>query len=350
MQDLVAWELANGFEVHIAVGNDSDVNTATFSGASIHHVKPLVKPISPLTDVDAVVSLRNLSKFLAISVMHTHQAKAGIVGRSAVVGRPVQVAHWVHGPSFGAGFSSLGSLVYRTCERLADSATTVWVFVGDELRSRYVSAGICKTTKTVVVRSPIEVDRYLALRNYPDAARAQARSALRLGSDLPIVVNVGAMEWRKRQNLFLEAVSLMPSKPLAVLAGDGPERTSLERQAGALEIAQNTRFLGYLQDLGGLFSIASVLVHTSAREGAPQVVLQALAAGIPVVATPACGLREVGQANVDIVPANPRALAAAVQGAIRHSGTPPDPSAFQPWSLSSRQSAYDGLYDTLAVS
>lgn len=350
VQDLVAWEIANGFEVHVAVGNDSDVTDAAFPGAEIHHIESLVRNIEPLSDRASVFSLRRLTKSRAITVIHTHQAKAGILGRSAAVGLPVRVAHWVHGPSFGAGFSSLGSTIYRACERLADFKTTAWVFVGDELRSRYVAAGVCSSSKTIVARSPIDVDRYLALRDSSAARQARARAALELGTEVPVVANVGAMEWRKRQDLFLEAISLVPDKPVAVLAGDGPQRSSLERQARDLDITQNARFLGHVDELTDLFTVASVLVHTSAREGASQVILQALAAGLPVVATPACGLREVRGAHVKIVPADARALAIALREAMRNGGSPPDPKNFRPWSLRSRHDSYNRLYHILSCS
>ena len=171
-------------------------------------------------------------------------------------------------------------------------------------------------------------------RSWDQTRRGVLRSSLGLAGGASVVVAVGALEPRKRHAFMIRALTpLLASGQIDLLiAGDGNERESLEKLAERREIADRVRLLGHVDDMPAVLAAADVLVHTSAVEGVPQVVLQALAAGKPVVATEMTGLREIHGAPIKISPNSPTALAATVLESIGAPVDVVDADAFRPWT------------------
>lgn len=110
-----------------------------------------------------------------------------------------------------------------------------------------------------------------------------------------------------------------PDAARLVLAGDGPERAALMQQATALGVADSIEFPGTVSDVPALLASASIYVQASHREGLPNSVLEAMAAGLPVVATRIGGHEDIitdGETGVLVEPADPQALAAALQSLL----------------------------------
>ena len=344
LAEVMAWELEAGLRVHLAFGQESDVSGLT-PRILFHRQPHLVREISFARDIRAVAGLRTLIRATGAKVVHTHQAKAGIVGRSAAFRQRVATVHWVHGPSFGQGYPTALSVLYRKAEEMADQLTSNWVFVGEELQRVYIDAGVCEPRTSTIVRSPIDVDGLVGLRALPIGEKRRLKAGFGVDPHRPILANVGAMEWRKRHDLFLRAVALLASpKPYVLLAGDGPEQSQLRRLCDYLGIESTVVFLGHVDDVTEVLAVSDVLVHASEREGAPQVIIQALAAGLPVVATHSCGLHEVPGAAVTVAAANPVSMSAAIEGTLLHSSSPAPASSFREWQPAARRDALVDLY------
>jgi len=132
----------------------------------------------------------------------------------------------------------------------------------------------------------------------------------------PVLLAVGNLVPLKGHRLLVEALPLLPDCEL-VIAGDGPERGNLEKLAAQLGVADRLRLLGRVpqQELPALYSAARLLVLPSSHEGWPNVLLEAMACGTPVVASDIPGIREIVQDPVAgrlLSERNPRALADAV--------------------------------------
>lgn len=115
----------------------------------------------------------------------------------------------------------------------------------------------------------------------------------------------------------------LPEAPLLVLAGDGPERSGLADEAALLGLQDDVRFLGVHRDVPGLLRSLDVLVLPSLWEGIPATVLEAMAAGVPTVATNVGGLPEVvedGETGLLVPPADPVALAGAILRLLQADG------------------------------
>ncbi|WP_168355995.1 glycosyltransferase [Sphingomonas gei] len=144
-------------------------------------------------------------------------------------------------------------------------------------------------------------------------------------------LTVGRLAAQKNQVLLLEAFARHArSEDTLVIAGDGPERDRLVKLANALDLRSQVRFVGHVEDVRALYAGADVFVLSSHYEGAPAVILEALAAGLPVAATNCCVSMEwltgYGQFGVVVPPGDPDTLGIAMNAA-RH--LRPDRTAMQ---------------------
>ena len=149
--------------------------------------------------------------------------------------------------------------------------------------------------------------------------RPALRAALTGDASRPLVLGVARLEQQKGQTYLLEAIARIPEATL-VLVGDGPDRAQLETQARELEICDRVRFLGYREDVADLLASCDVFVLPSLFEGLPLSVLEAMAAGKPVIATKIEGTTEAivdGETGLLVPPRNSRALANAIHQLIQ---------------------------------
>ncbi|TAL09595.1 MAG: glycosyltransferase [Chloroflexota bacterium] len=297
------WEADRGYEVHVALGPDSFLDEMPPS-LTIHTIPSLRRAVSPVNDLRAYLQLKDLIRELRCDLVHTHQSKAGIIGRMAARGQVGTVVHTVHMASFGPAYRPASSHAFVRAERLCARWTNLIVSVGEELRQMYLEAGIGTAERTVVIRSPIELDNFALIRGWGASERREARHALRLPIDGNIAVVVASLEPRKRVGLVLtELAPLLRSGQLTLaVAGDGPERGTLERDSANLDVSDEVRFLGHVSDMPRLLGAADVLVHASTVEGVPQVTIQAMAAGLPIVATEMIGIHEIPSSGIAVVP------------------------------------------------
>jgi glycosyltransferase involved in cell wall biosynthesis len=329
----VDWEVAAGYEVEVALGRESK-STGFPDGVRIHLVESLVRDVNPFRDLSALRELRSLIRAGRYEMVHTHLSKAGIVGRMAARGLARRIVHTVHMASFGPGYHPIESMTFRLAERRCAAFADAIAFVGTDLLQLYRRAGIGTRPSSVVIRSPIEIERYLATRSWDGTQRTYVRRRLGIPSDRPVIVAIGALETRKRYALMIKRLLPMLSagQVTLVIAGEGKERSALERLTKRNGIAGQVQFLGHVDDVAAPLAAADLLVHTSSVEGVPQVVIQALAAGKPVVATDVTGLREVPGAAVAVIPTNGEGMAAEVSARLADPQAPVDTLAFSPWT------------------
>ena len=153
----------------------------------------------------------------------------------------------------------------------------------------------------------------------PPAPRdAALRARVLLGQRAPLVLTVARLDAQKGVAYLLDAAAEVPDA-IFVIAGEGPERATLEARASALGIAHRVRFLGHRRDVPPLLAIADLFVLPSLWEGLPLSVLEAMAAGVPVVATRIGGTDELvrdGETGTLAPPENGPALAEAIRAAL----------------------------------
>jgi glycosyltransferase involved in cell wall biosynthesis len=332
----IDWEMRHGYEVHVAVGRESLADMLPL-GVQVQYVPTLVRRVSPPADVRAYRELRALTERLGADVVHTHQSKAGIIGRLAARGRTKVLVHTVHLPSFGPAYSPLASRCFLAAERYCATFTDLLITVGDDLRTRYLSARVGKPEQYVLVRSPIDIAGYARARMMTKSERDGVRRRMGIPLNASVLLAVGTLEKRKRFDLMIKRLAPLLRDPrrdvLLVIAGSGNEYESLELTARRVGVRSRVFFPGHIERLAELFGIARLLVHTSRAEGLAQVVVQAVAAGIPVVATRADGLTELTAAGITILPRDAAGLSRECGRLLELKPTGLSTAMLAPWSF-----------------
>ena len=319
-------QIAAGHEVYLYHGNEFDQRYYQTPIAGLHLVEipSLVHPLSPGHDVKAVIDMTRRFKTLKPEVVHTHQSKAGILGRFAafIAGVPV-VIHGVHIVPF-ENVGRVQRLVYLCAEKMAALVTDAFINVSRGTRDIYVAAGIGAAKHHHIVHSGFDMRKFKGAE-----PPADWRDVLGIGPDEakpPVIVMLAALEPRKRHceflDVFARVVQRHPEVRL-VMPGEGPHRAAVEEKIRSLGLQKNARLVGYRTDPEKLIALADICTLTSTREGLPRVIMQYLAVGRTCVVSDLPGLDEVVTHNVNGVVVPPDAIDAATD-AIAHLLDHPD--------------------------
>lgn len=274
----------------------------------------LTRDLHPAQDLRVLKDLYGMMRRWRPQIVHTHLAKAGALGRVAAQrsGVPV-VVHTFHGHVLQEYFSALKNRAFVEAERRLAARTDALIAVAPWVRDELLAMGIGKERNWHVV--PVGVDLAPLLTIRPDPTDARAKLGLPL--DGPIVGCVGRLVAIKDHETFFQAaVRVADAVPDAtfVLAGDGELREGLQAKATAM-LGDRVRFLGWVDDLPTLYGAFDVVALTSRLEGTPVSLIEASAAGKPVVATNVGGVGDVvrdGNTGLLVPPRDPVAVAANV--------------------------------------
>jgi glycosyltransferase involved in cell wall biosynthesis len=184
--------------------------------------------------------------------------------------------------------------------------------VSADLRLHMIAEGL-PSQRVTVIRNGIDPGS----RPSP-AARWAARSSLGLAPDALVVATAGRLDPVKDLPALVDALAILRlAEPAArlVIIGDGPERARLEQQAATLGVTPALCFTGYRSDVRQLLAAADVYANSSIHEGVSLTILEAMATGLPVVATRVGGTPEVvlePETGVLVPARSPTALASAL--------------------------------------
>lgn len=274
----------------------------------------LVHPIRPFEDFIAIHDLHHLYRQLHPDIVHTHESKAGIVGRiAAAAARVPLIVHTIHIAPFVA-VSGGQRLLYVDSERVCARLTHLLIAVSRGMQQAYLDAGIGGGVPIPVIHSGMPLEHFTSAVPPSDWRR---RIGGWNGKKRPrFILNIAAFEERKRQLPLLRAMAegLRKRNDACLLfAGEGPERPRCEEAARTLGIADKVRFLGHDPAPWELIALADLCVHASEREGLPRTAVQAIAGGKPLVIARLPGIEEIVSDNVNgiITDADDLAMTAA---------------------------------------
>ena len=281
------------FDVALAWGPGDllDDEAAAISELERIPVPTLIRPVAPISDLRALVSLRAAVRSFQPQVVHTHSSKAGILGRLAARLEGVPAVHTVHGFGFTPLQTAPMRFFYRAAEKTMARFTDHFVTVSETDRRRGIEMGLFSPEKATVIRAAIDLERFRAAA---DGDAVRERLGVPVGP--PMVTQVGNFKPQKAPLDFVRvAATVHEQLPDAwfVMVGDGPLRENAQNLARELGIADRMVFSGWWDDVPGLLAATSVSVLTSRHEGLPCSVVESLAAGVPVVATAVDGTVEV---------------------------------------------------------
>jgi glycosyltransferase involved in cell wall biosynthesis len=292
---------ARGYETQLVAGEvsrgeESMAFVAEAEGVPVTTLAHLHREISPARDLLATFRLARILRERRPHILHTHTAKAGAIGRLAVLlagrARPPVVVHTFHGHVLRGYFGRVRAGAFRLVERLLARVADALIAVSPEVRDDLVALKVAPASKFTVIRLGIRLDERLSGRG----AREETRRALGIAGDRFAVGWIGRMTAVKRADDVLRAFALLRERGVDAclcMVGDGPDHDGAEQLAGELGIVRDCLFTGYQEDVGAFFSAFDVFVLPSANEGTPVTAIEALAGGCPVVATRVGGVPDV---------------------------------------------------------
>jgi len=208
----------------------------------------------------------------------------------------------------------IGGLGRRAALRLTDRLARVTTTNSHIVAKRLVQAGLVSRARMRVIPNGIDAEAIT-----PDLRRLRddVRRALDVSPDTFLWVAAGRLEPPKDYANLIDAFALVRDTGSRLfIAGEGPLRQTLEQQSKRHRLTRSVTFLGFVPDVPRIIAAADAFVLSSAWEGMPNVLMEALAVGIPVVSTDVGGVREVvlnGVAGCVVPPRAPDQLASAMR-------------------------------------
>ncbi|MFH1624602.1 MAG: glycosyltransferase [Pseudomonadota bacterium] len=301
-------------------------------------VKPIIIPemgrdISWKNDLRAFWKISKIIKREKPDFVHTHTAKAGTIGREAAIvircreslvrslkrllfykksrlaahDPQVKIVHTFHGHIFRGYFHPLKTRAFLLIERvLARFTDKIIVLSNQQFKELCYHYKIAPPEKFAIIPLGLEIDKFLQC----ETKRGQLRKELGIPREIPIVGIVGRLVPVKNHRMFLDTVaeviktkSWSSSKnavtgcqaPVArfIVVGDGELRGELETYSKQLGIQDDVIFTGWREDLDVIYADLDIVALTSLNEGTPVSLIEAMAAGKPVVATDTGGVRDL---------------------------------------------------------
>jgi len=273
-----------------APGEASMLPLARAKGVDPVILRELARELDPQGDLVALLKLYRVFRAWRPDIVETHTAKAGTLGRIAALlaGVPVRV-HVFHGHVLSGYFGPLKTRAFVEIERALSRITTRIVTLGEAQRRDILGFGIGAPETVVSVPLGLDLAPFASIGRHTGTLRTELRAAGVSQSSLLFGI-VGRLAPIKRHDVFLMAARLVLDEvPNArfVIVGDGEGRDALEAQTRDLGIAPRVHFLGWRENatLPSIYADLDVVVNTSDNEGMPVSLIEAMAAGLPVVAT-----------------------------------------------------------------
>jgi glycosyltransferase involved in cell wall biosynthesis len=314
-------QIAKGHRVILVHGASVDANFRTKTEkivSEVIQVSSMVHDISPIDDLRATFILTGLFKRLKPDVVHTHQSKAGIVGRIAAYwARVPMIIHGIHILPF-VNVGRMEELLFVTAERFCARFTDSFISVSPSVRDAFIEKRIASRDRHFVARSAMDLRRFTGA--FPPRDWRDLLGVALYAEQPPTAVMLASFEARKRHaDLIIALPSAFSGLPdwRLVFAGSGETETQAQALVAKLGLSDRVRFAGFRSDPEAIIALADVCMLTSKREGLPRVLIQYIAAGKPTVVSRLPGIEDIVQDGVSAVIASGDDVASAARAVAR---------------------------------
>lgn len=291
-----------------ALGPEGELfDQAQGQGYKVIVVDRLRRAINPVNDAISYFQIKKLLRQLQPDIVHTHSAKAGILGRFAgysLKGEWTEnlpaVVHTIHGLAFHPYQSAVLNKFYISVEKSAAKRTDFFISVADAMTAQATAVGIGKPEQYVTAYSAIDEDDFL--EPISQQRRNDFRRGYGISEDAVLVVTVARLFMLKGHDYIIESAKELSKrfgKCVWLFVGDGNLSEQYKRQVQELGLADRIKFTGLLPPSQIPLAVQSsdVLVHCSLREGLARTLPQAMLCGRPAISFDVDGAREVVNEN-----------------------------------------------------
>jgi glycosyltransferase involved in cell wall biosynthesis len=294
--------------------NEADYLDTVATDIKATRIAGLGRSVSLLADLKAFFGLVSLIRKLKPDVIHTHTAKAGVLGRlaSLFAGRGAVRVHTYHGHLLHGYFSSSITKVVVLIEKFLAVRTSVLIAIGTKVRDDLVAAGIGRANKYRVFFPGLPAPKPMA--------KAAAQSALGIGTESLYITFVGRLTQIKRPDRLLDVAKECKARGIDVrflVAGEGELFESSKLRCRRENL--NVSFFGWRNDIDQIFAASDIAILTSDNEGIPLTLIQAAQAGLPIVATNVGSISDIviNESNGYLTGANAVEMADAIEKLVR---------------------------------
>jgi glycosyltransferase involved in cell wall biosynthesis len=293
--------LARGHEARVFVGGAGPV-TEQFKAAGIPYtsLRYLQRAIHPLHDLHAYMELRNLLRDYAPDLVSSHTAKAGWLGRAGAHSLGLKSIYTPHGWAISSRISPAQGAVYTIAERMAAPWADAIVCVSEAEKSLALAKRVAPAERLHVIHNGV---RDIAPELFANPALEPVR-----------LISVARFEAPKDHITLIRALRQFTEVRWELdLVGDGPLDSLIRREAQGLD--DRVHFHGYVAEIAPILARASIFLLSSRSEAFPRSILEAMRAGLPVIASDVGGVRESvadGISGYAVPPGSPDAMAGAL--------------------------------------
>ena len=254
---------------------------AEAAGVGLIEIPHLLRRPAPLADLLAVRKLKKLLHRLHPDIVHTHTSKGGFLGRLAARGGPWQVLHPPHGSIFDGYFPPPITWIFTQMEQLSARWCGPLVALTEGEKDDQLAHGVGVAEQWRVIPSGVDLSPFLAIDK----------------SENPLTqkrwISVGRLTPIKGMDRAIRALAVADSDTTLTLVGEGEERGNLLRLATELGVSERVILAGFHEDLAPRLAQADCFVLLSRNEGMGRAVVEAMAAGLPVVVADVGGMPEL---------------------------------------------------------
>ncbi len=270
-------------------------------------VDEMIRAINPVKDWIAYRKIKKLLREIQPDIVHTHSAKAGILGRYAgaklkrksAEGRPC-VVHTIHGLAFHQYQSQWLNGLYVAIEKKAAKKTDYFICVADAMTAQALAAGIGEPEKFVTAYSAVDEDAFL--QALPQEQITEFRVNFGISKEAVVLVTVARLFELKGYDYIIESAKVLSKrfdKVVWLFVGDGNLSQFYKDEVTKLGLAHCVKFTGLLPPsrIPLVLQSSDILVHCSLREGLTRAIPQGMLCGLPAVAFDLDGTKEVVNEN-----------------------------------------------------
>jgi glycosyltransferase involved in cell wall biosynthesis len=276
--ELIKYACLTGHEVALVTGSDGMLSDRVRDlGVRVDVVRSMRRAVHPIRDLLAVRQVRHLIDSFRPDFIHAHSTKAGIVGRLAAHMEGIPCVFTAHGWAFTEGVRGFRRNAAIITERIASRWTSRIITVSEYDRRHALKCKVGNERQLVTVHNGV-----------PDSPRRVRK----VNNAVPVVTMVARFAEPKNQADLLRALAPVSIPYRVQFVGTGPTLEAAKGLAVGLGISNRVDFLGERTDVANILADSDIFALVSNWEGLPLTILEAMRAGLPVVASDVGGVSE----------------------------------------------------------
>lgn len=297
LQDKLILLSKSGYEVDIISARDDKENNIFNENGIPQKYVNMSREIAPLQDIKSIIDMVKLLKKEKYEIVHTHNAKAGLIGRIAakIAGVPV-IIHTSHGLPFFEGQNKIKYTIFKNLELFGLKISDYFGSQNEE--DLNIMRKYAPNEKLFYEGNGVDVDKMDEIyKSISNEDIQNVKNELNIPEDNIVMLMGARFESVKNHDLLLSSLGLLKKKGInnftCMLAGQGELEQQIRNKVKEMDLEENIIFLGYRKDIYKFIKLADIVALTSLKEGIPRIIMESMYFKKPVVATDVLGTREL---------------------------------------------------------